>query len=161
MKHRDRLIIHDAEVKEDGLDVQGELPASVLDISSDESDRQYCPNPLAYQLHIQRVSHGLLAQGEVSTTVRCRCDRCLKYYDFELKSDDVCHFVEELHDNIADFTDDIREDLIINLPSRNLCQEDCQGICPSCGQNLNVRQCDCPEDDSGSDAWHQLDNLNL
>ena len=37
------------------------------------------------------------------------------------------------------------EDLVLNLPSKVLCQEDCKGLCPTCGKNLNDGPCDCKE----------------
>jgi DUF177 domain-containing protein len=39
----------------------------------------------------------------------------------------------------------VSEQLILALPSRALCREDCQGLCPSCGINLNLRKCDCEQ----------------
>jgi uncharacterized protein len=40
----------------------------------------------------------------------------------------------------------IREQILLALPSRPLCQEDCRGLCPRCGANLNRVQCDCRTD---------------
>ncbi|MBR6599034.1 MAG: DUF177 domain-containing protein, partial [Oscillospiraceae bacterium] len=34
-------------------------------------------------------------------------------------------------------------DLLLQLPSKTLCDEECKGLCPSCGCNLNESQCDC------------------
>ena len=39
----------------------------------------------------------------------------------------------------------VAEQLILALPSRALCREDCQGLCPSCGTNLNLHQCGCAQ----------------
>ena len=38
-------------------------------------------------------------------------------------------------------------DLLLELPSKILCKEDCKGLCMKCGCNLNETQCDCPKDD--------------
>lgn len=37
----------------------------------------------------------------------------------------------------------MQADLLLNLPMKNLCKPDCQGLCPSCGQNLNQGSCGC------------------
>ncbi len=37
----------------------------------------------------------------------------------------------------------IREQLLLALPTRPLCQEGCRGLCPQCGANLNLNSCDC------------------
>ena len=42
-----------------------------------------------------------------------------------------------------DLTEDLRENLLLEVPSKILCSEDCKGICPHCGQNLNEGKCDC------------------
>lgn len=46
-----------------------------------------------------------------------------------------------------DFTVELDEtvisDILLNLPSKNLCKEDCKGLCPQCGKNLNGGECDC------------------
>ena len=161
MKRSDRLVINVAEIKEDGLKVKGEIPASVFELGPDQCDRQNCPNPLLYDLHAAKVNEGILISGRASTIARCRCDRCLVYYDRELVTDDVSHYETELHDNQADFTEAVREDVLIMFGDKNLCREDCKGMCPSCGVNLNQRTCDCEEPAPDAGAWHQLDDLDL
>ena len=42
----------------------------------------------------------------------------------------------------------IWETMILNLPQRVLCAEDCEGLCPACGANRNRMECDCAEDNS-------------
>ena len=37
------------------------------------------------------------------------------------------------------------EDVVLNLPSKVLCKDDCKGLCPQCGKNLNDGPCDCKE----------------
>lgn len=49
--------------------------------------------------------------------------------------------------DIFDFTDLLVENIIDELPSKILCREDCQGLCPHCGHNLNEGQCDCVFED--------------
>ncbi len=161
MNTPNRLIIHTTQIKDEGLEVKGELPASVLDLGDGETDRQSCPNPLMYDLTARLVSQGLLVQGQASTVARCRCDRCLRFYDLELRADDICHFEEDISEGMVDLTDELREDLLILLPTRNLCEEECQGICPKCGCNLNARECECPPAEGEDDVWHQLDDLNI
>ncbi len=41
----------------------------------------------------------------------------------------------------------VREDLILALPIKVLCSSDCRGLCPKCGQDLNLGECDCPTED--------------
>lgn len=48
-------------------------------------------------------------------------------------------------DGILDLDGEILEELMLSFPSRVLCSEDCRGICPDCGQNLNRGDCGCAE----------------
>jgi uncharacterized protein len=38
----------------------------------------------------------------------------------------------------------IRQNLLLVVPIKPLCRPDCAGLCPTCGENLNVRKCTCP-----------------
>jgi uncharacterized protein len=42
-----------------------------------------------------------------------------------------------------DLTGDLREAVLVDIPIRNLCAEDCQGLCPTCGADLNQGPCGC------------------
>jgi uncharacterized protein len=54
--------------------------------------------------------------------------------------------------------DVVREQVLLSLPSRTLCKPDCKGLCPRCGQNLNVASCNCGA--SVSDPrWNALAGL--
>lgn len=37
----------------------------------------------------------------------------------------------------------LRSDILLELPYKYLCREDCKGLCPSCGKNLNEGPCSC------------------
>jgi uncharacterized protein len=54
--------------------------------------------------------------------------------------------------------DVVREQVLLSLPARTLCREDCKGLCPRCGQDLNGESCTC--DKSATDArWNALQGL--
>ena len=54
--------------------------------------------------------------------------------------------------------DVVREQILLTLPTRTLCKEDCKGLCPRCGQNLNLATCSCAQ--TPSDArWNALAGL--
>jgi uncharacterized protein len=41
--------------------------------------------------------------------------------------------------------DVLREQVLLAVPLKTVCREDCRGLCPHCGRNLNVEQCNCAE----------------
>jgi len=51
----------------------------------------------------------------------------------------------------------VREQVLLSLPSRTLCKEDCKGLCPRCGQNLNLATCSC---NTSSEPEHNLSGWN-
>jgi len=61
-------------------------------------------------------------------------------------------------DQVADLTDMVRQELLLALPMKPLCSEECKGLCPRCGVNLNIETCDCRV--KGMDSrWEGLKDL--
>jgi uncharacterized protein len=54
--------------------------------------------------------------------------------------------------------DVLREQVLLSLPVRTLCKQDCKGLCPRCGENRNSRMCDCEEGPSDP-RWEALAGL--
>ena len=54
--------------------------------------------------------------------------------------------------------DALREQVLLATPVRALCREDCKGLCPQCGRNLNVEQCHC-EQHRGDPRWDALSDI--
>ena len=61
----------------------------------------------------------------------------------EILEDEECFYLEG---GALDITEMMIEDLILNLPMQVVCSEDCKGICPKCGVNLNEQSCTCEEE---------------
>ncbi|OGP86306.1 MAG: hypothetical protein A2Y95_05970 [Deltaproteobacteria bacterium RBG_13_65_10] len=61
--------------------------------------------------------------------------------DINNQSEDIFHHVR----GWLDFTPMLREQLLLAIPDRALCDQECRGLCPTCGGNLNLAACDCPE----------------
>jgi len=54
--------------------------------------------------------------------------------------------------------DTLREQVLLAVPLKTVCSDDCQGICPSCGKNLNEGACSC-EDDVEDPRWSALKEI--
>jgi uncharacterized protein len=126
-----------------------------------------------------RTSQGLLVQGTLQTEVEITCSRCLSLFSYPLilnieeefspvidvltgnplsLPDEPGSFtIDEYH--ILDLTEAIRQYAVLAIPMKPLCREDCAGLCPICGQNLNLGDCGCqpPEADP---RWAKLRKLN-
>ena len=103
-------------------------------------------------------------RGTVNASVEVRCDRCVAPVRIPVSADfDVTYVPEEVLTTEAEATelqaDDLtfatyegdeldldelaREQLLLALPARHLCREDCKGLCPTCGEDLNAEACHC------------------
>ncbi len=140
-----------------GEDLHGAAPASILDLN--ESVVRF-PDEIHYELHAQLQGNALLVTGQLATVATAQCSRCLQPFQMPLR---VGEFVvhQELHgEDFVDLTANIREDIILQLPQRALCDADCKGLCPWCGADLNQGACRCPKNRENG-RWHALDQLKL
>lgn len=95
--------------------------------------------------------------GSFNMTLEIPCDRCLEPVlvdiecdiDYELLSEEQRSRVDEAEDmsflqgNEFDVFEFIDLCVLMNMPSKVLCKDDCKGICPVCGQNRNLTDCGC------------------
>lgn len=65
--------------------------------------------------------------------------------------------IVSLNEHDVSFDRYIYENLIVNVPMKILCREDCKGLCPQCGVNRNVKACSCS--DTGDSRWDALRKL--
>ena len=104
----------------------------------------------------------------ISADMLCQCARCLKEFPRALRLETAAYLAEELEDEDnedyyllkdgkADLEEIARDALIFNFEPRLLCRDDCKGLCPKCGKDLNEGPCDCGEDPDP--RWHALGQL--
>lgn len=94
----------------------------------------------------------LIVEGTVETQGIYACTRCLSAVEQKAYVPFIERYETESHEDddalvydgvTVDLADVARETLIINEPFQVLCQEDCKGLCPQCGANLNDSPCGC------------------
>lgn len=144
-------------IPDSGETLQGVEPAAILDVTDPEM--QFSED-IRYELHAQLQGQALLVTGRLATTATLRCARCLRVFAQPVT---VREFVlhRELHgEDFVDLTDNLREDIILELPQRALCNSACKGLCPHCGADLNKSECRCPQGRE-DDRWHTLDQIKF
>lgn len=124
-----------------------------LDMDVFESDmgnyRILCKDP--FELSVIRTGDtSAEISGNTSIELEIPCDRCLRPVPVrvELTPDIEVDFNDKAADLFADgFSVDVDKliypEIVMNLPMKTLCREDCRGICKKCGMNLNEGSCDC------------------
>ena len=110
---------------------------------------------------INNNNKGMYINIDVGLTVVENCSRCLDEVEIPLEYniqgfivnkdnyieddyEDVDAFVIENKDEV-DLIDIIGQTIDFNIPHKVLCREDCKGLCPECGANLNKQDCGCSE----------------
>lgn len=117
--------------------------------------------PVAVELSYYRAGTELFFTGEIEAPTIASCARCAEEFttpntrgfryilvpralhDIGDERGDDLEFAVYDGDEV-DLTPLVLEQVLLALPTRPLCTEDCRGLCPQCGINLNEHQCDCP-----------------
>ena len=91
--------------------------------------------------------------GEIEADMRCLCDRCGEGFESTKITDvDVILTADEQDDNVelfplkgdaVDLGEVLSTCFILDMETKFLCREDCKGLCPICGKNLNLGPCSC------------------
>ena len=132
------------------------------------------------EVRLMRTDRGILAKGILHTEVELTCSRCLSLFSCPvtlnieeeyfpttdvvsgawapLPEEPGCFSIDEHH--ILDLAEAIRQYVLLVIPMKPLCREDCAGLCPHCGHNLNHGACDCPHQDADP-RWSELSKLAL
>lgn len=112
---------------------------------------------------------------EASTTAGANfiCDRCgTEFIQSVISKYKMIYLLRSIEDaeeeinitylspdtHIIDLSNDVRDYMILSLPMKRLCKEDCKGLCVKCGSDLNEKQCEC-EDSEFDDRWKVLTEL--
>ena len=110
-------------------------------------------------LRLMHTNEGILVQGRLTTQVELECVRCLEPFTYQLSFRLAERFLPASaaaldedsfpisDDNSVDLDEPIRETILLDLPMHAVCHPDCRGLCPQCGQNLNLGQCDCQKEE--------------
>jgi uncharacterized protein len=136
------------------------------------------PEPVAGDVELLRTKYGVLVRANLSLKEPETCSRCLKPLQetidivfeeefqsitdlqsgeaLEDSSDDDAFLIDENH--LLDLTEAVRQYREASAEMQPLCRPDCKGLCPNCGQDLNLGECSCttgPVDD----RWAALQGL--
>lgn len=127
--------------------------------------------PLEVNFEAELVGTEIRIRGHLKTLLSAPCDRCLVTVEVPLDRDFDVTFrssgtlsarrVEEIEvpkDELevgffsgdgVDLAEIVSEQVILTVPMKLVCREDCKGLCPRCGTNLNRGSCQCPVESRG------------
>ncbi|MDR2716372.1 MAG: DUF177 domain-containing protein [Coriobacteriaceae bacterium] len=117
-------------------------------------------SPLTWSLTISNTGDALLLAGTVEGVAKATCARCLETFEPSVSGEiegyyllseessapeamDADEFDRLPPDKVIDLAPLLDAALLLELPLVPLCDEDCKGLCPTCGQNRNTDPCPC------------------
>ncbi|TAE91487.1 MAG: hypothetical protein EAZ81_06180 [Verrucomicrobia bacterium] len=115
------LLVDLSTLPEDGLALQGELPAEIFDFPAHDDAKAV--SPLCYDLFVQRFGSELLLRGDLSTSFEFTCVVTLQRFIQTIRLHSVAISVELENEAPVDIADALREEIVIEMPSDPRCDE--------------------------------------
>ncbi|MCI5689396.1 MAG: DUF177 domain-containing protein [Clostridiales bacterium] len=146
------------------------LPFSFqLDLSQEEFFGEHpIPRPVTVEGSVKNIADVLVLEGEAKSLLDYTCDRCMSGFSREktvplsfllaetLEGEDDGEIVL-LEDGEIDVGELAYTAFILDMDTKHLCSEDCKGLCPGCGVNLNQEPCRCKK--QADPRWAALEQL--
>lgn len=140
--------------EEQTLPIKLEVEIESFDLGGQEIETT---TPVRFEGVARRLSKGVQVEGRFLAEVSLSCARCLEKFNLAVKGE-VSEFFA-LADYQAQLPEDldyyliqaekidlgpmIKEQLVLAIPLKPLCSDNCSGLCPICGKNLNQGACSC------------------
>ena len=158
-------------IQEKALTIQIDEPVDAFPVLSGMQADGSCffTGPVRGQVIAVREYDHLRVAGNVDVAVTLTCSRCLAAYETQIGSNFTIFYRKgamgletdeeetELDDqdlvsatysgDEIDLTHEIEEQVAMEVPFKPLCSETCKGLCPKCGNDLNLGECQCGRDD--------------
>jgi uncharacterized protein len=162
------MIVNVAELKRSGGDVL-ELP---LHLKSEQIENLRLSKPIVGTVRIANLGTRLQTRVELETEIELECVRCLISFPYSMALE-FCEYYSETSaperegslelteqeletftfcGDRLDLTEAIRQNMLLSVPAYPLCKENCEGLCPECGTNLNIGNCGCSSGAAGTES---------
>ncbi len=169
------MIFDIEEIYEEGLNFDVLEPKEHFNI-----DDCVLTEDVKVQGKLEKSGQEVLCQGSLQTGLSVTCTRCLGDFSFAVKAKLSVHFIpgvgnEQLAGEIEltgldveqdyyeegriDLSPPVRDLILLSLPQVILCRENCAGLCPQCGTNLNESKCGCKNEESCDPRLAVLEQL--
>lgn len=130
-----------------------------LDVIDFYGDKIYIVSPVDVKGKLHVIDYRLYIALEIMADMQANCNRCLEPFIYHFNSSINA---EIIHENLFEYEDDqidddviyyrddifdlgklIKEHIIMNIPIKLVCDENCRGLCPKCGTKLEKGSCNC------------------
>jgi len=139
-------------IPDTGLEIKGSRQVRVEGMGNTDAD---------LDLRVLLIAEDVFVSGGVSTSVGLECSRCLGGFPSNISLNLNLAYCQEPGDaedkevdsgdmntgflvgDELDLEEVIAEQILLGVPMKPLCSEECKGFCPKCGVDLNNNDCDC------------------
>jgi uncharacterized protein len=167
--HKDRLVIHVAQIPEGGREFKEDFPREWLTNIpefSDDTSSTHLTGPIQVSGRVELEGENLRLTGHVRAELSTLCTRCGEPISYPLAGDFRLLLLKSrgekapaeleltpqdldrgYYDGVmVDLAPFFQEEVALQVPVQTLCREDCKGLCPHCGANLNTESCACGQE---------------
>ena len=131
-------------------------------------------SPVEVTVRLEKLGSQIIIRSEIATSASFSCDRCLAGFRQAIGAKYAIVYVEDESEagrfppedirimrpaaTVIDLSDDVREMVLLSVPLKLLCAEECRGLCSSCGAELNDGDCGCVKENANR-PWQDLEKL--
>lgn len=145
---------------EDGAVLKGKIDCAQF---KREEDKEFAfLTPVDYEITVLKFENNARVEGAIACSLSLTCGRCMDVFPFQIKTYLDVELVRKapIPDSELELTGEdmdiywfegdeidmdplVYEEVLLNIPMKPLCMEDCKGLCDTCGKNRNVEDCRC------------------
>lgn len=128
--------------------------------------------PVSFSGTYMLADETVIVRGIARAVIESPCARCLAPTQTSLEAELEEAFIRDTGESLAadedqymysghvlELDEAVRTALLLEMPSRILCKEDCRGLCDQCGANLNINECSCQKDLTHRNPFSALASL--
>lgn len=155
-------------LKVEGASLNIEFDGKIEELNSMDPSFTF-GGPVSFRGTMVNIGGVLKLDGKLHTVYSAKCYRCLKDITGTIDAEVMEDFVnaEKNHDvdaytyegNQVAIDKVLKDNIILTLPMKQVCNESCKGLCPSCGINWNENQCNCKDNQSINPRMEILKSL--
>lgn len=136
----EELILLVKRIKEPGFPLHARVGPESIDLRFVGFSFQ---SPVEVSMTANLVSREILLRGGVHTACLGECSRCLEPVEFSIDLPELILVYENTGQDFLDISDEVRDEILLSLPTKMLCSDECRGMCAGCRVNLNREECRC------------------
>ena len=168
--HENRFTVSMKDLEKGPVKLEVNTDAPTLEL--EDADFRF-PGPITGEVIFTLARPRVVAKGTLNLTAVSQCVRCLQDAETRLAApvDATYESEKEMREGRSEVVtteeqvvtpyngdwiqpeEELREAILLELPSLPLCKPDCKGLCPRCGANLNEETCSCENADEEVSPW--------